>query len=264
MSPLRHRHIPYAYPKGKKVPKGRGRSEIRLSSLNTSEKCSGWHRQAPHHPSDGLSYPQDSFIAVHRAAQHPRLPGQGGGKSNSKQEADPTFFQHSRAGVDGSGQQHLQASAVDLKSLISHGLWGVWLGRKAKNSKRTNSANLSASNLNRSCPGPCPRPWRRGWLRLDNIRDFCSIHAMFFSSFWLSKQHQVASCCSVLALDTGKEQWWLRALAERGEHLLQDAGSHKPLHAAQPSQGSPKIFKDHHAASVDLKPAVYLCSAGTK
>lgn len=122
MSPLRHRHIPYAYPKGKKVPKGRGRSEIRLSSLNTSEKCSGWHRQAPHHPSDGLSYPQDSFIAVHRAAQHPRLPGQGGGKSNSKQEADPTFFQHSRAGVDGSGQQHLQASAVDLKSLISHGL----------------------------------------------------------------------------------------------------------------------------------------------
>lgn len=169
MSPSRHRHIPYAYPKGKKVPKGRRRSEILLSSMDTSEKCSGWHRQVPHHPGDGLSYPQDSFIAVHQAAQHPRLPGQGGGKSNSKQEADPTFFQHSRAGVDGSGQQHLHASAVDLKSLISHGLWGVWLGRKAKNSKRTNSANLSASNLNRSCPGGCPRPWRRGWLRLDNI-----------------------------------------------------------------------------------------------
>lgn len=29
-------------------------------------------------------------------------------------------------------------------------------------------------------------------LRIDNIRDFCLIHAMFSSSFWLFKQHQVA------------------------------------------------------------------------
>ena len=94
------------------------------------------------------------------------------------------------------------------------------LGRKAKSTKWTNSAKSNASSLNRSCPGGCFMPWRRQWLSLDNISDFCSIRATFFSSFWLSKQHQVASCCSVLACNTGKEQWWLRALARRAEHLL--------------------------------------------
>lgn len=70
--------------------------------------------------------------------------------------------------------------------------------------------------------------------RVDNIRDFCLIHAMFSSSFWLSKQHQVVLCCLALALDTGKDKGWLQDLAERGEHLLQDFGSLKPLQSVQP------------------------------
>lgn len=77
-------------------------------------------------------------------------------------------------------------------------------------------------------------------LRVHNIRDFCLIHAMFSSSFWLSKQHQVAFCCSALALDTGKDKGWLQDLAEKGEHLLGDFGSHKPLQAVQPPQSCPQ------------------------
>lgn len=77
--------------------------------------------------------------------------------------------------------------------------------------------------------------------RVDNIRDFCLIHAMFSSSFWLSKQHQVVLCCLALALDTGKDKGWLQDLAERGEHLLQDFGSLKPLQSVQPPQSCPQM-----------------------
>lgn len=35
-----------------------------------------------------------------------------------------------------------------------------------------------------------------------------------------------------------KEHWLLRALAEKGEHLLQDAGSCEILHAVQPCKHS--------------------------
>lgn len=42
----------------------------------------------------------------------------------------------------------------------------------------------------------------------------------------------MVSCFSALALDTGRDKGWLQDLAERGEHLLQDFGSHRTLHRA--------------------------------
>ena len=94
----------------------RSRWEMILSPVRASANGSVWHRQEPHHPGDRLSCPPDPFVTVHQAAKHSHLPGQGGRKSKI------FSIQHSHDGIDGSGQQHLHVSTVDLKSPVSHGL----------------------------------------------------------------------------------------------------------------------------------------------
>lgn len=144
------------------------------SSMRTSEKCSGWHWRVPPHSSDGLSCSQGSFVTVRQVAQHPHLPGQGGGKQQSNQEASPFSLPAQLCWGDGSGKQHLHESAAGLKLSVSCGLWCLCPGEEEKK-KMNKQCEIKCLYLNRICTEVCSRPWRRQWLSWESITSGTSV-----------------------------------------------------------------------------------------
>lgn len=112
-------------------------------------------------------------------------------------------------------------------------------------------------------PGDCPKPYRKQWLGLNNVGDFWSVCAKFSSSSWLSKQHQVASLLR-LGLGCGKGVLMASGLGWKGWApfagcwLLWTPPRCATLQM-QPARGC-QTFSDHHSASADPNPAVYLYS----
>lgn len=115
-----------------------------------------WLWDVPHHPSDGLSCSQGSFLPMHQVAQHPHLPGQGGAKQHHNQEAGSFCLPAQLCWGDGSGKHHLHESTVVLKSCFLWNFMSVpWGGREKENEQ----AVWKCLHLNRIFTEGCSRPW---------------------------------------------------------------------------------------------------------